>query len=60
MDFRDLNKACLKDNFTTSFIDYIVDEYASCEVFSFMDGFLRYSHIQIKPEDQQKMTFICP
>jgi hypothetical protein len=25
-----------------------------------MDGFLGYNQIQIKPEDQHKMTFICP
>jgi hypothetical protein len=60
MDFRDLNKACLKDNFPTPFIDQIVDECAGCEVFSFMDGFSGYNQIQIKPEDQHKTTFICP
>jgi hypothetical protein len=60
MDFHDLNKACLKDNFPTPFIDQIVDECVSCEVFYFMDGFSRYNHIQIKPEDQHKTTFICP
>jgi hypothetical protein len=54
MDFRDLNKACPKDNFPTPFIDQIVDECAGCEVFSFMDGFLGYNQIQIKPEDQHK------
>jgi hypothetical protein len=50
-DFRDLNKACPKDNFPTSFINQIIDECASCEAFSFMDGFLGYNQIQIKPED---------
>jgi hypothetical protein len=55
----DLNKACPKDNFPTPFIDQIVDECAGCEVFSFMDGFLGYNQIQIKPEDQHKTTFIC-
>jgi hypothetical protein len=60
MDFRDLNKACPKDNFPTPFIDQIVDECAGCEVFSFMDGFSGYNQIQIKPEDQHKTTFICP
>jgi hypothetical protein len=32
MDFRDLNKACLKDNFPTPFIDQILDKYARSEV----------------------------
>jgi hypothetical protein len=59
-DFRDLNKACPKDNYPTPFIDHIIDECTSCEAFSFMDGFLGYNQIQIKPEDQHKTTFICP
>jgi hypothetical protein len=59
-DFRDLNKACPKDNYPTPFIDQIIDECAGCESFSFMDGFSGYNQIQIKPEDQHKMAFICP
>jgi hypothetical protein len=59
-DFCDLNKACPKDNFPTPFIDQIIDECARCKAFSFMDGFLGYNQIQIKPEDQHKTIFICP
>ena len=39
MDFRDLNKACPKDNFPTPFIDQILDECVGSEVFSFMGIF---------------------
>jgi hypothetical protein len=60
MEFHDLNKSCPKDNFLTPFIDQILDECAGSEVFSFMDGFSGYNQIQIKPEDQHKMEFICP
>jgi hypothetical protein len=60
MDFHDLNKAFPKDNFPTLFIDQIIDARETCEVFSFMDGFSEYNQIQIKPEDQHKMTFIFP
>jgi hypothetical protein len=59
-DFRDLNKACPKDNFPTPFIDHIIDECVGCEAFSFMDGFLGYNQIQTKPEDQHKTAFIYP
>ena len=59
-DFRDLNRACPKDNFPTSFIDHILDECAGSEVFSFMDRFSGYNQIQIKPEDQHKTALICP
>jgi hypothetical protein len=60
MDFRDLNKACPKDNFLTPFIDEILDECVGSKVFSFMDGFSRYNQIQIEPEDKHKTPFICP
>jgi hypothetical protein len=59
-NFRDLNKACPKDNYPTLFIDQIIDECAGFEAFSFMDGFSGYNQIQIKPKDQHKTTFICP
>jgi hypothetical protein len=60
MEFHDMNKACPKDNFPTPFIDQILDECAGRELFYFMDGFLGYNQIQIKPKDQHKTTFICP
>jgi hypothetical protein len=55
MDLHNLNKACLKDNFPTPFIDHIVDECVGCEVFYFMDDLSRYNQIQIKHENQHKM-----
>ena len=60
IDFRVLNRACPKDNFSTPFIDQILDECAGSEVFSFMDDFSGYNQIQIKPENQHKNAFICP
>ena len=50
IDFRDLNKACPKDNYPTPFIDQIIDECAGNEIFSFIDGFFGYNHITIRPE----------
>jgi len=43
MYFRDLNKACPKDNFMTTFIDQIIDECLGSEFFPFMDGFSGYN-----------------
>jgi hypothetical protein len=45
MDFRDMNKACPKDNFPTLFINWILDECAGREIFFFMDIFLGYNQI---------------
>ena len=44
-NFRDLNKACPKDNYPTLFIDQILDDYSRDEIFSFMDGFFGYNQI---------------
>lgn len=44
-NFRDLNKACPKDNYPTSFIDQILDDCSRDEIFSFMDGFFGYNQI---------------
>jgi hypothetical protein len=43
MDFRDLNKACPKENFSTPFIDLMLDECAGSEFFPFMNGFSGYN-----------------
>jgi hypothetical protein len=43
VDYRDINKACPKDNFSTPFIDQIVDNCAGIEIFSLMDGFSGYN-----------------
>ena len=52
--------ACPKDNYPTPFIDQIIDNYAGCEIFSFMDGFSGYNQINVHPDDQNKTKFICP
>ena len=39
MDFRDLNKACPKDDFPLPHIDILVDNIASSALMSFIDGF---------------------
>ena len=43
VDFRDLNKACPKDDFPLPHIDVLVDNTARSALMSFMDGFSRYN-----------------
>lgn len=57
MDFRDLNKACPKDDFLLPNIEIIVDMIAGYEMLSLMDGFSGYNQIRIAPEDQHKTAF---
>jgi hypothetical protein len=60
VDYRDINKACPKDNFPTPFVDQIVDNFAKREKFSLMDSFSGFNQINIIPVYQHKTTFIFP
>jgi len=54
VDYRDLNKASLKDDFPLPLIDVLVDSTAKSKVFS------GYNQIKIAPEDREKTSFITP
>ena len=43
VDFRNLNKACPKDEFPLLNMDLLIDSVAGSTLFSFMDGFNRYN-----------------
>ena len=58
VDFLDLNKASLKDDFPLPHIDMLVDVTVEHLMLSFMDGFSRYNHIMMAPEDMEKTSFI--
>ena len=58
VDFRDLNKACPKDDFPLPHIDVIVDSAASSVMYSFIDEFLRYNQIMMAVMDKIKTAFI--
>ena len=57
VDFRDLNKACPKDDFPLPHIDVLVDNTTGTALMSFMDGFSRYNQIKMAPKDMSKTTF---
>ena len=58
VDFRDLNKACPKDDFPLPHIDVIVDSASSSAMYSLMDGFLGYNQIMMVVMDKIKTAFI--
>ena len=57
VDFRDLNKACLKDDFSLPHIDVLVDNTLGSALMSCMDGFSGYDKIKVAPKDMTKTTF---
>ncbi|PKU66320.1 RNA-directed DNA polymerase [Dendrobium catenatum] len=60
VDFRDLNKACPKDEFPLPIPELMIDIASSHGLFSFMDGSSGYNQIKMALEDEQYTAFRTP
>uniref|UniRef100_A0A2N9HC24 Integrase catalytic domain-containing protein n=1 Tax=Fagus sylvatica TaxID=28930 RepID=A0A2N9HC24_FAGSY len=60
VDFRNLNKACPKDEFPLPNMDLLIDSATGSAMFSFMDGFSGYNQIRMSPRDAEKTAFRTP
>ena len=58
VDFKNLNKSNLKDEFSIPHIDLLVDSTVSHSMLSFIDGFFGYNQILMALEDMEKTVFI--
>jgi uncharacterized protein YehS (DUF1456 family) len=57
VDFKDLNRACPKDDFPLPNTKLMVDSTIGHEAMSFMDGSSGYNQIQMAPEDEELTAF---
>eukprot|EP00253_Pinus_taeda_P026666 PITA_26666 len=57
IDFRNLNKACQKENFPLPPMEQILQAVAGSELMSFLDGFSGYNQVLVNPDDHLKTTF---
>ncbi|MCO5559818.1 hypothetical protein L7F22_013422 [Adiantum nelumboides] len=57
VDYKQLNKATIKDYYPLPFIDQILDSLAGREIYAFLDCFSRYNQMAIADEDKLKTTF---
>ena len=60
IDFRDLNKASLKDNYPLPKMDNILQRVVGSRRISLLDGYSGYNQILVYPADQLKTTFTTP
>ena len=60
VDFRNLNKFSLKDNYLFPKMDQILQRVVGSERISTMDGFFDYNQVKVLPEDQKKLLLPHP
>jgi len=60
IDFRNLNKASLKDNYPLPKMDLILQNIVGSQRMSMLDGFSEYNQILVHPDDKEKTTFTTP
>ena len=60
VNFRNLNKACLKNEFPLPNMDLLIDSTTGSAMFSFMDGFSGYNQIRMAQKDAEKTAFRTP
>ena len=60
VDFRNLSKAYLKNEFSLPNMDLLIDSGAGSAMFSLMDGFSEYNQIRMAPKDAKKIAFKTP
>ncbi|KAI5317414.1 hypothetical protein L3X38_037121 [Prunus dulcis] len=58
VDYADLNKACLKDNFALPRIDLFIHSTSGNQLLSFMDAYSGDNQIMINEDDKAKTSFI--
>ena len=60
IDFRNLNRASLKDNYPLPKMDHILQRVVGSKRMSLLDGFSGYNQVLVLPSDQIKTTFTTP
>jgi hypothetical protein len=60
VDFRDLNKASIKDNYPLPNMVFLLQQVTGSTCMSMLDGFSGYNQVFVVEEDRAKTSFITP
>jgi hypothetical protein len=60
MDFRNINKSCLKDNYPLPKMDHVLEKVVGDNIMSMIDGFTGYNQIAVHEDDKEKTVFTTP
>ncbi|KAL0372528.1 UNVERIFIED_CONTAM: Transposon Tf2-12 polyprotein [Sesamum calycinum] len=59
-EVKDLNNACLKDDFPLPIVELMIDATTGHKALSFMDGSSGYNQIRLAPADEELTAFRTP
>jgi hypothetical protein len=60
VDFHDLNRATLKDEYPIPILDDLINKASGNKMISFLDGNARHDQIFMVEKDALKTAFRCP
>ena len=60
IDYRYMNVACPKDEFSLPIMDVMIDNTCDFERIYYMDSFSGYNNIKMYPEDEKHTSFRTP
>jgi hypothetical protein len=60
VDFRNLNRSSLKDNYPLPKMDHVLEKVVGANKISMIDGFSRYNQIIVHEDDREKTMFTTP
>jgi hypothetical protein len=60
VDFRDLNKASVKDIYHLPNMEFLLQQVTGLACMSTLDGFFGYNRVLVAEEDKAKTIFIIP
>ena len=60
VDFRNLNKASLKDNYPLPKMDQLLQMVSGAQRLSMLDGFLNYNQVNVDTTNREKAAFTTP
>jgi hypothetical protein len=60
VDFRDLNKESIKDNYPLPNMEMLLQQVTGSSLMSMLDGFSGYNQVLVAEEDRPKIDFITP
>jgi hypothetical protein len=60
VNFRNLNRSSLKDNYPLPKMDYVLEKVVGANRISIIDGFSRCNQITIHEDDREKTAFTTP